>query len=195
MSAQPEPTARVSKPLLYTLAGVVVLALVGVFVILPLMGGDDVELGPVAAATPAVEPTPVPTEEPVDELPPIGETFEVFSARDPFSQLVTEPSGDTAVVGEPTADGGTASEEPTDATADTPPDTTTEDGTTVVVEDVFTDDGEEQVLLSANGTAYTLAEGDTFATNWRVETIDDPCVTLLYGDQARLVCEGESIRK
>lgn len=191
MSAAPQPKAGVSKGLLSTLAGVVVLALVGVFVVLPLLSGDDVPEGPVALV-PAVSPTPAPTVEPSEELPPITETFEVFSARDPFQQLVSDEAAPT-VEGQPT---GNASEPVTgDPVSTTPPGETTEGGTTVVVEDVFADEGTEYVLLTANGTAYTLAEGDTFATDWRVEAIEDPCVTLLYGDQARLVCEGESVRK
>ena len=199
MSAQPEPKPRVSKGLLYTLAGVVVLALIGLFVLLPLMSGDAaLEEPAVAVGDPQATPAPevAPTPEPSEALPPIVETFEVFSARDPFQQLVNE-SSDVAVVGDPTVDGGTATPAPTtgDPAVNTPSDSTSEDGTTVVVEDVFVEDGVDSVLLTANGTAYTLVEGDTFATNWRVEAIDDPCVTLLYGDQARLVCEGESIRK
>lgn len=194
-AATEEPKAGVNKGLLYGLAGVVVLALVGVFVLLPLLGGEEVPEGPVVAAAPTAPPTPEPTVEPQEELPPIDETFEVFSARDPFQQLVSDEEA-TAVVGEPT---GSTSETPGTTTgepaANTPPETTTEGGTTVAVEDVFTEDGTDLVLLTANGTAYTLEEGDTFASNWRVERIDAPCVTLLYGDQARLVCEGESIRK
>lgn len=224
MSAQPEKTRAVSKPLLYTLAGVVVLALVGVLVVMPLLAPGEEPLGeatvvvdadatqPPVGATPEEPATDEAGEEALDEeLPPIGETFEVFSARDPFQQLVSESTGgEVAVVGgEPTSnDGGTATggdpggdsggaedADGGDADGDAPPASTSEDGTTVVVEDVFSEDGAARVLLTANGTAYTLGEGETFATNWRVEAIDDPCVTLLYGDQARLVCEGESIRK
>ena len=199
MSAQPEPKPRVSKGLLYTLAGVVVLALIGLFVLLPLMSGDAaLEEPTVAVADPQATPAPEvePTPEPSEELPPIVETFEVFSARDPFQQLVNESSDVVAVVGDPTVDGGTTATPTTgDPAVNTPSDSTSEDGTKVVVEDVFVEDDVDSVLLTANGTAYTLVEGDTFATNWRVEAIDDPCVTLLYGDQARLVCEGESIRK
>lgn len=219
MSATPQSSPAVGKPLLYALGGVVVLALIAVFVVLPLLNGDDGtadgslvvagatdEPGVVAGVPPVVEPTVEPTDDlGSNDLPPIVETFEVFSARDPFQQLVVESSGDVAVVGDETSDGATPAPTATDPVTgdpvtgdpvvDTPPGATTEDGTTVIVEDVFTKDGVEYVLLTANGTAHTLEEGDTFATNWRVEAIDDPCVTLLYGDQARLVCEGESIRK
>ena len=200
MSAANEPKAGVSKGLLAALGGVVVLALVGVFVIMPMMGGD-VPVEPVVAdAVPIAEPTPEPSIEPSEVLPPIGETFEVFSARDPFQQLVKEPESSTPVVGDPASNGGTPTEAPSDPVTgepvkDAPPESTTEDGTTVIVEDVFVEDDVHYVLLTANGTAYTLGEGETFSVNWRVEAIDDPCVTLLYGDQARLVCEGESIRK
>lgn len=221
---EPAKIFGLDRKLALGLIGVLALVPLWLFVVSPLLlGGDDMtdpvvdpvvgaagQDGEVAAGADAPEAGDESTDEIDEELPPIGETFEVFTARDPFQQLVSEDTGggDLAVVGgQPTADGGT----PTDASDDTgtgpgsgdgdrtddgtPPESTTEDGTTVAVDDVFTDDGTEYVLLTANGTAYTLTEGDTFASNWRVEAIDDPCVTLLYGDQARLVCEGESIRK
>lgn len=212
MTTDITPAGGVNKKLLAALGGVVVLALVGVFVVMPLMAPETPEVDPAVAAAeaaaaaateePTAEPDPLTEDE---ELPPIGDTFEVFSARDPFDQLVSEEVAAVPVVdGEPTGDATPTtdgSEETVDAApvegepVSAPGDTTSEDGTTVEVEDVFSEDDVEYVLLTANGTAYTLTEGETFATSWRVETIDDPCVTLLYGDQARLVCEGESIRK
>jgi hypothetical protein len=192
----------IDQRLVFALVGIAVLAVAWLFLLSPMLLGGEEPVEPVVpvAAAPQTDPAAVPTEEPTaapsEALPPIDETFEVFSARDPFEQLVDDEAAATAT--DDASDTATTDDSGVTVEADpakNPPASTTGDGTKVVVDDVFTEDGADYVLLNANDKVYTLQEGDEFATNWRVEAIDDPCVTLLYGDQARLVCEGESIRK
>ena len=60
---------------------------------------------------------------------------------------------------------------------------------------MFEENGEEQVLVTINGTAYTVSEGEEFAEFFRVLDIDGNCATLAFGDSSFVRCEGESIRK
>ena len=91
-------TPAVNRTLLIALGAVAVLALLFFFVISPvLLGGDDEPDGEVdVVVTPAPEATDDDVElaDPEDlEGEPPAETFEIFSARDPFQQLVTEGGG------------------------------------------------------------------------------------------------------
>ena len=107
---------QVSRGLQITLGVVVGLAAIyalWTFVLSPLLAGNDgEELGTVDPATPpAVQPTdgvdidpdtePLPDEEAEAFLGnPVPETFEIFTARDPFQQLVVEVESGEATVQE-----------------------------------------------------------------------------------------------
>lgn len=192
------------------LVGVGVLTVVAVLalVVRPLLfgGGDDAgfEQLEIGAAAPSGEP--VPTEEPTTEPELVPETFEVFSARDPFQQLV--PSGSTSAEGTTVAASGTG----TSATPDTAADTAGTDGGSAPV-DGSTDsapaavgatqvqlveteaDSSDEVVVSVNGTAHRAAAGEVFADRFRVLDVDGDCAALLFGDSRFSLCEGESITK
>lgn len=158
MSSEPAGEQQVRPGLLIVLGvivGVGALLALYSFVIAPLLAGDDddgepdVTIDVDVEASPSAEPTEGATEAP-DELDPdelgdqdlfpdidadpVPETFEIFTARDPFQQLVVQAgSGETAVVAP--ADGGAATAD-TAAGATTPatgstqtPGTTTGTGT------------------------------------------------------------------
>ena len=114
---EPDPATR-TRTLLFVGLGVALLAALVVFVILPLLSGDE--------ETPEVDinvgAEPAPTVEPTDDFElakpdknggdPPAETFEVFNARDPFQQLIREAppgggggNGGTGT-GTPPPDGG-----------------------------------------------------------------------------------------
>jgi hypothetical protein len=92
------PQADNRRVLLYVGLGVIVLAALFAFVILPLLGGDeetpDVNVDVGVQSEPVVEPTDDDFElaEPGQSEggEPPAETFEVFNARDPFQQLVRQ---------------------------------------------------------------------------------------------------------
>lgn len=70
------------------------------------------------------------------------------------------------------------------------------EGRTVTLIDVFTtDDGTPVAVVQVDSTVYEVRRGDTFAQNFQVVSIDPPCVTLLYGDDAFTLCEGERALK
>lgn len=68
---------------------------------------------------------------------------------------------------------------------------------TVALIDVFVDPdtGEERALIQVDSTLYEVGEGQEFATNYRVLSIDPPCVTILRGDEALTLCEGDRVLK
>lgn len=75
-------------------------------------------------------------------------------------------------------------------------DTVVCEGRTVTLIDVYvTGDGEAVAVVQVDSTLYEVGRGDTFAQNFQVVSIDPPCVTLLYGDDAFTLCEGERTLK
>lgn len=203
--SQPTADSAVNPKLLYALAAVVVLAVVFMFVVRPLLAGDEVDPAPVPSASedrsPALDDDDETDEEDADPLP---ETDEVFSARDPFQQLVSAevegsadesdtsdgaatatPASNTDAAGEP-AEGGEAK-----------PDADAQVGSTAVrLVDVFTgDDGDARVLVTVNGTGYEVGQGQDFAERLRLLDVKDRCATFLFGDNRFVLCEGEQIRK
>lgn len=70
------------------------------------------------------------------------------------------------------------------------------DGRVVTLIDVFVgQDGTPVAVVQVDSTLYEVRRGDTFAQNFQVISIDPPCVTLLYGDDAFTLCEGERTLK
>lgn len=69
------------------------------------------------------------------------------------------------------------------------------DGRVVTLIDVYVSGGEAVAVVQVDSTLYEVRRGDTFAQNFQVISIDPPCVTLLYGDDAFTLCEGERTLK
>ncbi|MDX1745820.1 MAG: hypothetical protein R3324_07775 [Halobacteriales archaeon] len=69
------------------------------------------------------------------------------------------------------------------------------DGRVVSVVDVFTEDGQARAVVQVDDQLFEVDEGDVFAENFEVLSIDPPCVTLLFGDDSFTLCEGERVLK
>ncbi len=144
-----------------------------------------------------------------DTTSPFGppESFDVFATRNPFEPVIqitpTVPPGGTTPTTVPgattTPGGGTA----------TPGGTGTSGGTgggsfdpvtgqPVALLDVFVDsDGTTKARVQVGSTVYTVAEGDTFATSYRLVSLDATtgCGQFLFGDAPFELCEGEQVIK
>ena len=194
MSKPATAAPAVNRKLLVALGALVVGTLLVMFVVLPLFSDDAalVEV-PNAAGVPA-PPAPDGGDEEAEDGEPVPETFEVFSARDPFQQLVTEegqrPPQETPV------DPGTAGSQPAGSQAATATPTVAGDAqvgaTTVHLAEVI--DG-KRVRVLVNDASYEVAQGDAFAEHFRLLEITDGCATLLFGDNRFALCQGEQIRK
>jgi hypothetical protein len=112
-----------------------------------------------------------------------------FSGRDPFAvpgifasmSASVSPSGSvsTSTSHSPsptqTAPGGGSSH-------------TTDDGKTVVLVDTFIRHGVEKAQVTVESTTYTVEEGEQFAGNFEIRSIDGDCATIDYGDESFTLC-------
>lgn len=179
MSTAPAAEPRVNRKLLYALGAVAAAILLFVFVVNPLLlGGDDGD----------AVPLPVPAARPAPTAPPeadtgldtdVPESLEVFSARDPFQQLVTD-------------DGGSGEGSTPIAPPDRP---TVQSGDVSVSLSRVSVDGEgtPRAHLTVDGASHQPAEGEQFAGGLRLVDIADQCVTLLVEDQRSVLCAGEEL--
>ena len=113
-----------------------------------------------AAVTPSPGPTPI----------------LVFAGRDPFSP----PPGALIGVAAPAASGPTVAPAGTGGSTPGGGSSATVGGKTVVLDSVFTLNGTEEVQVEVSGTVYTVAVGDTFATNYALAAINGSCADFTY---------------
>lgn len=174
MSAPNEP--RVKPKMLVALGIVVVAVLAFVFVVNPLLlGGDEEDLAlpvPTGPRPPVASPAPD-----VDEDVP--ESFEVFSARDPFQQLVSfdgTPGPGSTPIPAPPSDGDAGE-------------------THLALTGVILDGGgTPRAVLVVDGVEHQPAEGEQFAGRLSLVDIAEQCATVAVGDARVALCAGEEIR-
>lgn len=199
--------------------GVLVLLVVLWFVFLR-GGGEDPALETAPAPPPVeVDTAPVP---PIDTGGGKGdgkgpvETFEVFAPKDPFKPLVTAQTGtDPGTTptdgidadGDGQIDTGTGTGTDPGTGTGTDPGTGTGTGTNgggggenvgghrVSLVDVFRAEGGQRAQVQVDGTVYTVDEGERFAENFQLLSVNGECATMLYGDDQFTLCEGEEILK
>lgn len=52
-----------------------------------------------------------------------------------------------------------------------------------------------EALVQVDGVTYPVSADEDFATSFRVLALNEPCVTLLYGDEAFSICTGATVLK
>jgi hypothetical protein len=193
------------RPLI--LAGVGV-ALVAAVLLIRLLGGggggtDDSGLTAPPAPPSGLSGTTTTTG------PQSQETFEVFTARNPFRPLVsitpgggsTGSSGGTSGTGTSTGTGGTSTGGGGTSTPTTVNNTgsggTAEPGTGqhVALLEIFTDQGQKTARVRVGSTVYTAKVGERFASNYQVTSLADRCGDFLFGDSPFSLCVGEEVVK
>lgn len=168
----------------------VVAALAGVVFVLTRGGSGGGEAIPVPVAV-GTGPTPVPVASPSPSPTPQDGSNLVFSGRDPFQPLVDL----TETVPTPTTDTGSPQPTLTVSPASTPPPAPSGGssmvigGHTVVLLDVFNQDGIDMAQVEVDGTVYTVSEGETFADDFQLLSVDGTCADFLYGDGSFTLCE------
>jgi len=227
MTAADTPATQVSRPLVIVLGVLMVGALIYFLLVLPNQGdGVDAvdQSGAVVVSEPAVvgsEPAVVVPDADASEpgdLPVAESTetaadpsFEVFSARDPFEQLVTDDTGgagagavdgttETSAPTTPVDDTVNASPSPADDPALLPPVAedpaqTTVGTTTIMLQEIFRDDGVDTALVLVDAEGYEAAEGETVAGDLTVLDIEGNCATMRFDERRFILCEGEQIQK
>jgi hypothetical protein len=127
------------------------------------------------------------------------ETFQVFAPRDPFEPVVI--SGAATGTGTSSTTSGTPSPGATTSTTTDTSGTSTNDGSAAVnghrikLIDTFSQGGGEKARIQVDDSVYTVAPGETFATNFKLLSIQNKCITAFFGDDQFSLCEGEEILK
>ncbi len=133
------------------------------------LGGDESVLdGPLAGSTVA-EPTAAGLIEGMQ----VTGSFQISQPRDPFRPLITEDSA--------AGTGGTGGFQPS--------------GTTVRLVEIREVDGVLRATVDVNGTTYDVGVGDTFATSFKVVSLDPDSGVFLFGDNAFELSVGQQILK
>lgn len=169
------------------------------FLVSPLSWRLDDELARQALPGAGPDPEPSPQLAPSPSGPavnpgPVPETFEVFTARDPFQQLVLltpPPSQPAAPAPTPSP---LASGSPGPVSPAAPTSNARIGATSVKLVDVFDAEGSSAALVTVNGSGYEVREADEFAGSFRALDISGACATFLFGDSRFTLCEGEQIR-
>jgi len=124
------------------------------------------------------QPTPSPTPAKAKKQKQVL----VFSGRDPF-----DPSQGGGSIQAPAGTAGVTP--PGSASFPTGGSSTNVGGKTVVLVDIFTEDGSEKAQVEVDGTVYTVAEGDTFDDGYRLVSISGTCAEFTHGGSSFTLCE------
>src|SRR5213079_1971442 len=91
----------------------------------------------------------------------------VFSGRDPFQPLVD-------LNGTSSSSGSSGSVAPASSPPPAPTggSSTSVNGHTVVLLDVFSQNGDQMAQVEVDGTVYTVKEGETFATDFQLVSVN-----------------------
>jgi hypothetical protein len=171
-------------------------------------GSAEEPLGPVPKGNPAAAAQAAPAEEGPEAAPAAQQVparTTRLTSRDPFAPLVAKrppapvpaavPTTASAPGTTASAPGTTASAPGTTASAPSAPAApapTPANGGTISALSISPLG--DSVTLKLDGKEYEVAEGEQFATSYRLYNIfNEDCAGFLYGDQNAVVCEGDSV--
>jgi hypothetical protein len=160
----------------------VVLLAGGLYMMFSRGGGEPVAVpqpGAVSAPAPAPSPSPSPTGQAGNG----GNEQLVFSGRDPFQPLVDPNAASSGSSGSTVSPAGSPPPAPSGGSS------ITIDGHTVVLLDLFSQNGNDMAQVEVDGTVYTAQVGETFAQNFTLQSVNGSCADFLYGNQTFTLCE------
>jgi hypothetical protein len=174
-----------------TLAGLVLLV-VGVMAVVPRLGGSDEAQPPLqfsASAGPATTTT-------------IGPSTSAGSVKDPFRPLVSTGAAAAATESGATAgEAGSVTSSTLAATGSTVAGagagtaTTPGGGTTAERQVALVSISGGTAKVTVDSRAYTVSEGETFASRYRATDINSECASFESGTTSFTLCEGEAVLK
>jgi hypothetical protein len=180
--------SRRERTLLIVL-GVIVLA-VGGFFLFTMLGGEEEQQ---AAPTPVTSPLPATPGTEAGEAPSEPPNmFRFFGGRDPFVPLIVAEAGGAGVGTAPAeiAGGEAPPVEPAPEgaeQAEAPNQSVTVDGQTVTLIDIVDSDTAQ---VEVDGRTVTVDEGEEFAQNFELVSVEGNCARFLFGDESFTLCEG-----
>jgi hypothetical protein len=197
-----DESPKVSKPFI-VIAGIGLLVIVA-FLAMKVLGGgggggsESASSDSTAATAPAGAPaaSTTTTTAPGEPSTP-NQSFDVFTTKDPFQPLVAETSSgsfdqsSTNTTSPPVADSGGVVPPPI------PQDQAPAAGTPVSVLEVYDESGVVKARVIVGSAGYTVAVGETFATSYRVVSLDTAsgCGQFQYGDTPFQLCVGQQTLK
>jgi hypothetical protein len=158
--------------------GVIILLAI-VFLLLS-RGGSEPE-----TFTPTPQHRTAPSPSTQTTTPP--ETGQAFEGKDPFQPLVVvqaAPSGSQQPAPTPTGS-------ETGVTGGS----TTTSAETVTLIDIRKQSGVLMATVDVDGKDYTVKEGDTFAGNFKLISLNSSCGTFVFGDERFSLCVGQEVQK
>jgi hypothetical protein len=201
MATQPQVTAGPRQLVLVAALVAALLLIVGLLVVRPMLAGSDHGQAPAPAVTAGAAPattTPQLIGPSTSVTPSEGAAA---SVKDPFRPLVSAGSAAAATESGVTASGDAGSVTPSTAAT----------GSTVAGAGAGTpttlggSSAERQVALvsitggtakvTVDGTAYTVSEGESFASGYRAVDINSECASFESATTAFTLCEGEAVLK
>jgi hypothetical protein len=201
MATQPQVTAGPRQLVLVAALVAALLAIVGLLVVRPMLAGSDQGQAPAPAVTAGAAPattTPQLIGPSTSVTPSDGVAG---SVKDPFRPLVSAGSAAAATESGVAAGGDAGSVTPSTAAT----------GWTVAGAGAGTattlggSSAERQVALvsitggtakvTVDGTAYTVSEGESFASGYRAVDINSECASFESATTAFTLCEGEAVLK
>ena len=222
--ASPTSAGKSRKPFLFVLGGLVLLfVLVYKFVLTP--GEEPTKAQPTRPVAASKAPTSTTKPGPANQAGgAVVETFEIIEVKNPFAPLVPQAGGGSTggtagAPAPPTSPANTPATTP--AGAPEPPSTGAgpEPGSTApsqgpgggsgsggavepnvgtrvaMLEAPFMDGGRMVVNVKIGSTVYKVGVGDTFATSFKVVSLDGSCGVFLFGDNRFTLCSGQEILK
>ncbi|HEV3398679.1 MAG TPA: hypothetical protein VG693_05260 [Actinomycetes bacterium] len=205
MATQPQVTAGGPRQLLLVAALVALLLLiVGLLVVRPMLGGT--EEAPVSAPATTVAASAPTTTTPQMINPQTSVTPSegaAASGKDPFRPLVSTGTASAAPESGVTATGEAGSVTPSTlaATGSTVPGAgagtapTPGGGTSAERQVSLVGISGGQARVTVDGAAYTVSEGETFASGYRATDIGSECASFESGTTSFTLCEGEAVLK
>jgi hypothetical protein len=201
MAIQPQVTAGPRQLVLVAALVAALLLIVGLLLVRPMLTGSDQGQAPAPAVTAGAAPattTPQLIGPSTSVTPSEGAAG---SVKDPFRPLVSAGSAAAATESGVTAGGDAGSVTPSTAAT----------GSTVAGAGAGTattlggSSAERQVALvsitggtakvTVDGTAYTVSEGESFASGYRAVDINSECASFESATTAFTLCEGEAVLK
>lgn len=193
---EPEAPGDRRKMALVAGAGALAVAVLGYFVVVPMLSGDDSSAtearvvrkkAPVTAPKVAKPAAKKPVAQPA--------TYADTSARqDPFKPLVVEPVAAPPVVVDPAAPpvtGGTT----TTPGGTTGGSSTNVGGQRVALVTVYAKDGKNYAQTKVGDTVYSPVVGEIFGGSYKLLAVSGKTATYLFGDEQFTLSEGQEVLK
>jgi hypothetical protein len=196
-----DATPKISKPFIVIAAVglIVIVAFLGMKVLGGGGGGGGTDSATDSAASSALPgaPTATTTTAAPGEPSTPNQSFDVFTTKNPFQPLVTASADVGGSTTQPTSppvdnsDGGVVP--PPIIPAEQAPSA----GTPVSVLEVSNATGTTVARVQVGSTVYTVVVGETFATSYRVVSLDPAsgCGQFQYGDTPFELCVGQQTLK